>query len=130
MTVSSLYVGLTGRADKTVQPQDLADQVGSGDLPVLATPVMAALMEEAAVDCVREALDPSTSSVGIRLDISHLAATPTGERVQAQAELAEVKGKKLIFAVQAWDETELIGQGTHERVIVNRQAFLDRAVGK
>ena len=130
MTASRLHVGLTGRADKTVQPQDLADQVGSGDLPVLATPIMAALMEEAAVDCVREALDPTSSSVGIRLDISHLAATPKGKRVQAQAELTEVKGKKLIFAVQAWDETELIGQGTHERVIVNRQAFLDRAVGK
>ena len=130
MTAPTLQTGLIGRADKTVQAQDLADQVGSGDLPVLATPIMAALMEEAAVSCVREALDSNTTSVGINLDISHLAATPKGKRVQAQAELAEVKGKKLIFAVKAWDEAELIGQGTHERVIVNRQAFLDRAEGK
>ncbi|MGM0760546.1 MAG: thioesterase family protein [Thermodesulfobacteriota bacterium] len=130
MTVSGLEVGSIGRADKTVQAQDLAEQVGSGDLPVLATPVMAALMEEAAVCCVREALEPNTTSVGIKLDISHLAATPKGKRVQAQAELTEVKGKKLIFAVQAWDEAEFIGQGTHERVIVNKQAFMDRVKDK
>lgn len=130
MTASELGVGSIGRADKTVWAQDLAQQVGSGDLPVLATPIMAALMEEAAVCCVRQALDPNTTSVGIKLDISHLAATPKGKSVQAQAELLEVKGKKLVFAVQAWDEAELIGQGTHERVIVDRQAFMDRVEDK
>jgi len=130
MPESRMHIGDVGRAERTVQARDLAHEVGSGDLPVLATPVMAALMEQAAVNCVQDGLDPETTSVGIKLGISHLAATPEGKMVQAQAELAEIKGKKLVFTVQAWDEAELIGQGTHERVIVNRQSFLDRAQGK
>jgi predicted thioesterase len=130
MAESTMHIGDLGRAERTVQARDLADEVGSGDLPVLATPVMAALMEEAAVKCVQDGLDPETTSVGIKLDISHLAATPEGKMVQAQAELTEIKGKKLVFTVLAWDEAELIGQGRHERVIVNRQAFLDRVAGK
>lgn len=130
MTESGFEVGSIGRAEKTVHARDLAEQVGSGDLPVLATPVMAALMEEAAVACVRDSLDAKTTTVGIKLEISHLAATPEGKKIQAQAELTGAKGKKLVFEVKAWDETDLIGQGTHTRVVVDRQAFMDRVQGK
>ncbi|WP_027371538.1 thioesterase family protein [Desulfovermiculus halophilus] len=126
----TLKSGARGTAAKILQPEDLADQVGSGDLPVLATPVMAALMEKAAVDCVQKMLEEGTTSVGIRLDISHLAATPEGMEIRAQAELTGVNGKKLVFTVQAWDEAELIGQGTHERVVVSRERFMDRVRGK
>jgi predicted thioesterase len=130
MTESKFGIGSIGRAEKTVRSRDLAEQVGSGDLPVLATPVMAALMEEAAVACVRDSMDAKTTSVGIKLDISHIAATPEGKKIQAQAELTRAEGKKLVFTVQAWDELELIGQGTHTRVVVDRRAFMDRVQGK
>jgi predicted thioesterase len=75
-------------------------------------------------------MDAKTTSVGIKLDISHIAATPEGKKIQAQAELTRAEGKKLVFTVQAWDELELIGQGTHTRVVVDRRAFMDRVQGK
>jgi predicted thioesterase len=122
--------GDTGTAEMVVQDKDLAEQVGSGDLPVLATPVLAALMERAAVDCLRGRLAAERTSVGVSLDITHEVATPKGRRVQAQAQLVEIAGRKYIFEVEASDEKSTIGRGRHERVVVNRETFMSRVLSE
>jgi predicted thioesterase len=118
--------GDMGTAEMVVQDKDLAEQVGSGDLPVLATPVMAALMERAAVNCLHDKLAAERTSVGVSLNITHEVATPKGRRVQAQAQLAKIEGRKYIFEVEATDEKNTIGRGWHERVVLNRETFMSR----
>lgn len=110
-----------------VAPEHTAPHVGSGEIAVLATPVMVNLMEAAALAAVEEQLPVGHQTLGIRLDVSHVAATPVGMRVRADAELVNIDGRRLTFRVSAEDERELIGEGTHERVIVNVARF-DRRV--
>ena len=119
----SVTVGSKGRAACVVNDQNTAAAVGSGLLPVFATPQMIALMENAAVDATQ-------ASVGTRLDVSHDAATPVGMQVWAEAEVTAVDGRKLTFAVTAYDETGPIGKGTHERFIIQNDKFLAKAQGK
>ena len=125
-----LKPGLKGRAETTVTPDNTAQAVGSGLVPVFATPYMIALMENAAVNAVQAALSADEGTVGTRLDVTHDAATPIGLKVWAEAELTAVEGRKLTFAVTAYDEREQIGGGVHERFIIKPEKFLVRAEGK
>ena len=125
-----LKPGLKGRAETTVTPDNTAQAVGSGLVPVFATPYMIALMENAAVNAVQAALSADEGTVGTRLDVTHDAATPIGLKVWAEAELTAVEGRKLTFAVAAYDEREQIGGGVHQRFIIKPEKFLARAEGK
>ena len=122
--------GLTGSAKLTVGEEHTAPSIGSGAIHVLGTPVMINLMEAAALDAVEHLLPPGHQSLGIHLDVSHLAATPVGMKVQATAEVTEVEGNRIKFRVAAHDEAELIGEGTHERVVVNVERFDKRVQSK
>ena len=118
--------GLTGTAEMVVGEQHTAPRVGSGRIRVLATPVMINLIEAAALAAVEQSLPEQHQSLGTRLDISHVAATPVGMRVRATAEVVGVEGRTIRFRVRAEDEHDLIGEGTHERVVVNLERFDER----
>lgn len=122
-----LKPGMAGSHEVMVGPEHTAPHVGSGKIPVLATPVMVNLMEAAALAAVEAHLPAGHQSLGTRLEVSHVAATPVGMRVRAEAVLLRVDGRRLTFRVRAEDERELIGEGTHERVVVNVERF-DRRV--
>ena len=121
-----LPAGLTGTAELVVGEQHTAPRVGSGRIRVLATPVMINLIEAAALAAVEQSLPEEHQSLGTRLDISHVAATPVGMRVRATAEVVGVEGRTIRFRVRADDELDLIGEGTHERVVVNLERFDER----
>ena len=125
-----ITVGMKAEVGTNVEREDTAKEVGSGDLLVYATPCMVALMEGAACEAIAAAIPEEKTSVGIELNISHLAATPVGLDVRAEAEVTAVEGKVITFAVRAFDEAGEIGNGTHKRVIVNSQKFLDKAYNK
>lgn len=125
-----LTTGLTGEAELLVGEQHTAPHVGSGKVHVLATPVMVNLMEAAALAAAERFLPEGHQSLGTRLDVRHIAATPVGMRVKARAELVRIEGRNLTFKVAAHDESELIGDGTHVRVVVNVARFDQRAQAK
>jgi len=125
-----IMVGMKGEVASEVEREDTAYQVGSGSLLVYATPCMVALMEGAACEAIADVLPEDTTSVGISLDISHIAATPVGLSVRAVAEVTAVEGKIITYQVEAFDETGKIGEGTHKRAIVSTQRFLDKAYAK
>ena len=125
-----ITVGMKGEAATLVEREDTAAEVGSGSLLVYATPCMAALMEGAACDAIAEALSETQTTVGTELSIQHLSATPVGLEVRAEAEVTAVDGKVLTFEVRAFDEAGEIGKGTHKRVVVSAQKFLDKAYSK
>ena len=127
---SHLPVGRQGTAELIVDDAHTAPRVGSGRVRVLATPVMINLMEAAALDAVEALLPPGHQSLGIKLDVSHHAATPVGMRIVATARLTGVEGRRLRFEVEARDEKETIGGGTHERVVVNVARFDERGQKK
>jgi fluoroacetyl-CoA thioesterase len=122
----SLQPGLKGEASTTVVHENTAAAVGAGGVEVFATPMMIALMENAAWQAVADFLEEGYVSVGTRVDVRHLAATPIGQRVRATAELVEVDGRRLVFRVEAYDEEKKIGEGIHERFIVHLHRFLER----
>ena len=126
----SVTVGRKGRAESAVTAQNTADAVGSGLVPVFATPSLVALMENAAVNAVQEDLEPGQGTVGTRLDVTHDAATPIGMKVWAEAEVTAVEGKRITLAVRAFDEAGPIGGGTHERFIIAVDRFLVKAEAK
>jgi predicted thioesterase len=130
LDTTALRPGLKGTTEILVGTRDTAPHVGSGKIKVLATPVMVMMMEEAALNAVEGLLPEGHQTVGTRLDITHTAATPVGMRVTATAELTKVDGRKLIFRVSAVDEKERIGEGMHERIIVNVARFDKRAQDK
>ena len=123
MPNTELEPGLCASTEILVGSRDTAHHVGSGKIKVLATPVMVMLLEEAALNSVEGLLPPGYQTAGTHLDVSHIAATPVGMRVTAHAELTEVAGRKLTFRVWAEDEIEPIGEGTHERIIVEVERF-------
>ena len=127
---ATAIIGATGEAHLRVTDADTATAFRSGDLPVFATPRMIALMEEAACASLLGALPPSVTTVGTRLDVRHVAASPLGVEIVAQAELIDAAGTRLTFAVRAEHlrdgQVTQIGSGTHVRVIVDREAFLGR----
>lgn len=126
----TLSPGLTGEAATTVDHTNTAASLGSGLVPVFGTPALIALLELAAVHAVADALPPGSTSVGTHLDVRHLAATPIGMGVRATATLTAVEGRRLTFAVEAHDEVEKIGEGTHTRVVVEMERFMQRTEGK
>ena len=126
----SLTVGSKGKAETVVTEQNTADAVGSGLVPVFATPYMIALMENAAVNAVQAHLEEGQGTVGTKLEVTHDAATPIGMKVWAEAELTAVEGKNLTFSVKAFDEAGPIGGGTHERFIITVDRFLAKAEAK
>ncbi len=126
MPIDELKPGLTATVEIVVGTRDTAAHVGSGKIGVLATPIMVTLMETAALQAVERFMPPGQQTVGTRLDITHTAATPVGMRVRAHAELTAVEGRKLTFRLQAEDETETIGGGIHERLIISVERFDQR----
>lgn len=113
-----------------VSPELTAKHFGSGKVDVYATPAMVSLMESAALAAIEPQLKEGETTVGIYLDVRHLAATPVGEEVKARAEVTAVDGRKITFAVHAWDGHELIGEGTHVRMIIDRDRFIRRVQSK
>jgi predicted thioesterase len=122
--------GLKGFAELTVGDEHTAPRIGSGKVRVLATPVMINLIEAAALAAVEHLLAPGYQSLGTRLDVQHVAATPVGMRIRAEAEVLTFNNRLLLFRVEARDEKEIIGHGTHERVVVNVAKFDERVQRK
>lgn len=118
--------GLAGSVELIVADEHTAPRVGSGKIRVLATPVMVNLMEAAALAAVEHLPPEGCQSLGTHLDVTHVAATPVGMRVRASAEVVRVDGRKLVFRVRAEDERDPIGEGLHERVVVNVARFDER----
>jgi fluoroacetyl-CoA thioesterase len=125
-----LSAGLKGNAELVVGDEHTAPRVGSGRVRVLATPVMINLIEAAALAAIEHLLPPGYQSLGTRLDVRHIAATPVGMKARATAVVTKVDGRTVHFRVEAKDEKELIGDGTHERVVVNVAKFDQRVQRK
>ena len=128
--MAELIPGLSGELEHVVGEEDSASRWGSGLVPVFSTPSLVGLMESAAVKALEGRLPSGQTSVGSRIDVRHLAATPVGMKVRARAELTAVEGRKLTFKVQAWDELELIGEADHERFVVDEARFIARVGSK
>ena len=128
--LSNIDVGLKGTAQLVVGPEHTASFVGSGRIAVLATPVMINLIEAAALKAVEHLLPLGHQSLGIHLDVSHVAATPIGLQVTATAEVVRVEGRAVSFRVEARDAVEAIGAGTHQRVVVSVSRFDERVQRK
>ena len=126
----SITIGLKGRSETVVTEHNTADAVGSGLVPVFATPYMIALMENAASISLLPYLAADEGTVGTHLDVAHTSATPIGMKVWADAVVTAVDGKKITFEVSAFDEAGEIGRGTHERFIIMPEKFLAKAQGK
>ncbi len=121
-----MNTGLTFTTTMQVVAETTAEYIGSGNLAVLATPAMCALMENAAMMAVAPRLEAGQTTVGTALNIEHLRATPIGKTVTATAVLTEVDGRKLSFNIAARDEKGIIGEGTHTRFVVDRERFMDK----
>jgi predicted thioesterase len=128
--LEEIVPGLVGQAELLVGEENTARHLGSGNVAVLATPEMVRLMEKAAVAAVDHLLPEGYRTVGVEVNIRHLAATPVGMRVCVQAELIAVEGRKLTFRVEAFDEVEKIGEGEHRRVIIDVGRFEERVEAK
>jgi len=125
-----LAPGLVGEVEIVVQPPDTADAMGNKGVHVLATPRLVALLEDAAIAAVQSHLPPGAGTVGTRLDVKHLAATPVGMRVRARAVLRQVDGRRFVYDVEAHDDLEKVAEGTHERFQINQARFLERVAEK
>lgn len=127
---AELLPGRIGTATAIVSEAQTAPRLGSGRAPVFATPAMVALIEAAAVACVESHLGEDKETLGIHIDVEHIAATPVGLQVTATAELIERDGRRLVFSVAARDEREVIGRGRHTRVIVDSARFRAKVAAK
>jgi predicted thioesterase len=128
--MSDLSEGLTGSAEIIVGEEHTAPRVGSGRVHVLATPVMINLMEAAALDAIEGLLPPGHQSLGTHLNVGHYAATPVGMTLRASATVTKVDGRNVEFRVEAYDDKERVGDGTHTRVVVNVERFDKRVQRK
>ncbi len=126
----SVAVGTKGYQEEIVVPEKTAETVGSGLLPVYATPMMVALMELTASSSVQDQLEEGQGTVGSMLNVSHVSPTPIGMKVWAETEVTAVEGRKLTFAVKAYDERGLIGEGTHQRFIIDNARFMEKCEKK
>lgn len=125
-----MEIGLKGYAETTVDKSNVASSVGSGLLDVFSTPSMIALMEKACKESVAPFLEEGQGTVGIRLEVDHLAATPIGQKVWVDSELIAIEKRVLTFAVTAWSEKEKIGEGIHKRCIILNDRFLEKLKAK
>lgn len=123
-------IGLKGKQEQVVSDELTAAHVGSGLAPVFATPMMVALMEQTCAESVTPFLQEGESTVGTHIDISHCSATPVGLKVLCESELVEVDRRRLTFAVKAYDEAGLIGEGRHERFVIDNAKFMAKVNGK
>lgn len=126
----SIEIGLKGRAEETVRQENTAQAACSGALPVYGTPFMCALMEKAAWTSIAPFLADGESTVGTKMEISHLSASPIGMKVWAESEVTQVDGRCIELKVSAYDAKGLIGEGTHQRFIVANERFLAKAARK
>lgn len=126
----TIEIGLKGRAETVVVQENTAAAVGSGLVPVFATPSMIALMEQAASSSLLPYLEDGQGSVGTLINVTHESATPIGLKVWAETEVTEVNGKQITFTVSAYDEAGLIGRGTHKRAIITVDRFLSKTEQK
>ncbi len=125
-----LKPGIKACKEIIVTKELCADAWGSGGLPVYATPAMIALMENTACASVEPCMEEGRSTVGTKLDVSHLSASPVGARITCESELIEAEGRRLVFRVKASDDAGLIGEGLHERFIINVDKFMARTEAK
>ena len=125
-----LKPGIKACKEIIVTKELCADAWGSGGLPVYATPAMIALMENTAWASVEPCMEEGRSTVGTKLDVSHLSASPVGARITCESELIEAEGRRLVFRVKASDDAGLIGEGMHERFIINTEKFMARTAEK
>ena len=121
-----MEIGLKHESTTVVSAANTAATLGSGDMDVFATPAMLALMENAAMLAVKDHLPEGSATVGTQINTSHLKASPLGATITASAELTAVDGRRLTFAVKAWDEKGIIGEGSHTRFVVDRERFLSK----
>ncbi|MDF2520009.1 MAG: thioesterase family protein [Clostridia bacterium] len=126
----NIKTGMKAELEIRVEDKHTAEALGSGGVKVFATPMMIALMEGASLKAASPALPDDYTTVGVSLNVQHIAATPVGMKVTAKSELINVEGKKLTFRVEAFDEIEKIGEGTHERYIVQLPRFVEKAEKK
>jgi fluoroacetyl-CoA thioesterase len=126
----TLEPGLVGESSVTVTDNMTAAALGSGNVNAFSTPALIALLEGAAIDALKDRLPEGQTTVGTMLNVRHVAATPVGMAVTARATLKEIDGRRLVFDVEAWDPVERIGEGTHERFIVDRARFEGRVLSK
>jgi fluoroacetyl-CoA thioesterase len=129
-STSALGIGLKGSSELIVGEEHTAPRIGSGRVHVLATPVMINLFEAASLAAIEHLLPPGHQSLGTHLDVTHVAATPVGMRVVAEAEVIAIEGRLVTFRVAAHDARDLIGEGTHQRVVVNLERFDKRVQEK
>lgn len=125
-----MEVGITGKQTITVTEDKTAEVMGSGMLPVYATPAMIALMENTASKSVQEHLEEGQGTVGTLIQVKHVSATPVGMDVTCETTLVEVDRKRLVFEVKAYDAAGIIGEGTHERFIIDNEKFMTKAKSK
>ena len=118
--------GKTATVTTTVTDKNTAKAVGSGNLDVFATPMMIALMEQAACECIADSLESTQSSVGTQINVAHTAASPLGATISATATVSDVDGRKVSFTVAAHDGTNEIGNGTHERFVIDAERFMKK----
>lgn len=125
-----LETGIKGNVEDVVTDALSAKTLGSGTMDVLGTPGLAALAEKCAWQSVVSYLGEGEGTVGIRLDLKHLSATPVGRKVRLSSELTQIDGRRLVFSFEAFDEAGKIGEGIHERFVVNKKRFFDKACSK
>ena len=125
-----LKTGIIGKQIIKVTEEITAEKLGSGKLPVYATPNMITLIENTASASVEEYLEEGQGTVGTFVNVKHLAATPIGMSVTCETELTQVDRKRLVFETKVYDESELIGEGIHERFIIDKEKFMKKAEGK
>ena len=125
-----IEAGLQATVEETVSDEMTAERIGSGDVPVLGTPAVLALVEAAAIAALGDALEPGITTVGAHVDLEHVAPTPAGATVVATAGVREVEGRKVTFAFEVTDPAGPVARGTHVRVLVDRDSFLERAAAR
>lgn len=128
--MSELKTGITGISEEIVTEEKTAMAIGSGGLPVYATPRMTAMMEHTAWASVEPYMEEGCSTVGTRLEIDHVSASPVGAKISFSSELTEIDGRKLVFRVSASDDAGLIGEGRHERFIIKSEKFMSKVAAK
>lgn len=125
-----LQTGIKGKVEMTVKEENLASTMKSGLMPVFATPCLVALMEETSWKSVEPNMEKGCGTVGTAVNIKHLKATPEGMKVTCESELVEVDGRRLVFDVKAYDADGIVGEGIHERFIINNEKFAAKAEEK
>ena len=125
-----LEIGITGATEDIVTAETIASGMSSGGLPVYATPRMIGMMEYTAWSSVEPYMEEGKGTVGTHLDVSHVSASPLGAHIRIESELVEIDRRRLVFSVRAFDDAGLIGEGTHERFIIDNQKFMDRTQSK